>query len=153
MRAFIRHALLSLAQHDGDSQSVKSRGPVKQKGPAQQGALLLVGESGFEPPAPASRRQCSTRLSYSPTVMNGFILEQAGDGNAEDDNSLNSCFTSTFPFSFYNKPLGRGFTFGTFVIIDLSSKFKQNHIHWRKIGGQIERIKRSGMLLGRRRTL
>ena len=28
----------------------------------------LVGERGFEPPAPASRRQCSTRLSYSPTV-------------------------------------------------------------------------------------
>src|SRR4051794_31286483 len=27
---------------------------------------LLVGERGFEPPAPASRRQCSTRLSYSP---------------------------------------------------------------------------------------
>ena len=29
---------------------------------------LLVGERGFEPPAPASRRQCSTRLSYSPTA-------------------------------------------------------------------------------------
>ncbi len=29
--------------------------------------LELVGERGFEPPAPASRRQCSTRLSYSPT--------------------------------------------------------------------------------------
>ncbi len=27
----------------------------------------LVGERGFEPPAPASRRQCSTGLSYSPT--------------------------------------------------------------------------------------
>ena len=27
----------------------------------------MVGERGFEPPAPASRRQCSTRLSYSPT--------------------------------------------------------------------------------------
>ena len=26
----------------------------------------MVGERGFEPPAPASRRQCSTRLSYSP---------------------------------------------------------------------------------------
>ncbi len=26
----------------------------------------LVGERGFEPPAPASRRRCSTRLSYSP---------------------------------------------------------------------------------------
>src|SRR3546814_12975917 len=27
---------------------------------------FLVGERGFEPPAPASRRQCSTRLRYSP---------------------------------------------------------------------------------------
>src|SRR3546814_13224349 len=27
----------------------------------------MVGKRGFEPPAPASRRQCSTRLSYSPT--------------------------------------------------------------------------------------
>ncbi len=34
-------------------------------GPA--GSLTkLVGERGFEPPAPASRRRCSTRLSYSP---------------------------------------------------------------------------------------
>ena len=30
--------------------------------------ILLVGVRGFEPPAPASRRQCSTRLSYTPTV-------------------------------------------------------------------------------------
>src|ERR1700685_2278604 len=27
----------------------------------------LVGVRGFEPPAPASRTQCSTRLSYTPT--------------------------------------------------------------------------------------
>ena len=26
----------------------------------------LVGVRGFEPPAPASRKQCSTRLSYTP---------------------------------------------------------------------------------------
>src|SRR5436305_12155119 len=30
-------------------------------------SCMMVGERGFEPPAPASRRQCSTRLSYSPT--------------------------------------------------------------------------------------
>ena len=30
--------------------------------------VSLVGVRGFEPPAPASRRQCSTRLSYTPTV-------------------------------------------------------------------------------------
>ncbi len=30
--------------------------------------VLLVGVRGFEPPTPASRRQCSTRLSYTPTL-------------------------------------------------------------------------------------
>ena len=29
--------------------------------------IIMVGVRGFEPPAPASRRQCSTRLSYTPT--------------------------------------------------------------------------------------
>ena len=39
----------------------------------------MVGVRGFEPPAPASRRQCSTRLSYTPTqgenrlYQNGWI--------------------------------------------------------------------------------
>src|SRR3546814_422014 len=37
----------------------------------------MVGERGFEPPAPASRRQCSTRLSYSPTGASG--RSQPGD--------------------------------------------------------------------------
>ncbi len=32
----------------------------------------LVGVRGFEPPTPASRRQCSTRLSYTPTVAGGI---------------------------------------------------------------------------------
>ena len=31
----------------------------------------MVGVRGFEPPAPASRTQCSTRLSYTPTHRNG----------------------------------------------------------------------------------
>ncbi len=30
---------------------------------------FLVGVRGFEPPAPASRRQCSTRLSYTPFMQ------------------------------------------------------------------------------------
>jgi hypothetical protein len=36
--------------------------------PRLAGDLLksLVGVRGFEPPAPASRTQCSTRLSYTP---------------------------------------------------------------------------------------
>ena len=38
----------------------------------------MVGERGFEPPAPASRRQCSTRLSYSPTRDSGRIPKKAG---------------------------------------------------------------------------
>jgi hypothetical protein len=29
-------------------------------------SLNLVGVRGFEPPATASRKQCSTRLSYTP---------------------------------------------------------------------------------------
>ena len=29
----------------------------------------LVGVRGFEPPAPASRRRCSTRLSYTPMCL------------------------------------------------------------------------------------
>ena len=38
----------------------------------------VVGERGFEPPAPASRRQCSTRLSYSPTGSARTVLDGAG---------------------------------------------------------------------------
>src|SRR6056297_1122929 len=44
--------------------------PYEQSGRARQSQVskILVGVRGFEPPAPASRRQCSTRLSYTPTV-------------------------------------------------------------------------------------
>jgi len=38
----------------------------------------LVGVRGFEPPAPASRRRCSTRLSYTPTAA-AFIDPQGGN--------------------------------------------------------------------------
>lgn len=41
---------------------------------------LLVGVRGFEPPAPASRRQCSTRLSYTPNLR----LNQVEAGAASD---------------------------------------------------------------------
>ena len=49
-------------------------------GCAARGAahLLMVGERGFEPPAPASRRQCSTRLSYSPTDTRGPMRGRRG---------------------------------------------------------------------------
>ncbi len=39
----------------------------------------LVGVRGFEPPAPASRRQCSTKLSYTPKFASswgGYSIEQ-----------------------------------------------------------------------------
>src|SRR5262249_23003240 len=31
---------------------------------------ILVGASGFEPPTPRSRTECSTRLSHAPTSVN-----------------------------------------------------------------------------------
>ena len=35
----------------------------------------MVGVTGFEPATPATRRQCSTRLSYTPTVgLNNRML-------------------------------------------------------------------------------
>ncbi len=39
----------------------------------------LVGVRGFEPPAPASRRQCSTRLSYTPDLS---VTEEGNDDTA-----------------------------------------------------------------------
>ncbi len=43
----------------------------------------MVGVRGFEPPAPASRRRCSTRLSYTPTgrrmaLMRGAFIAPPG---------------------------------------------------------------------------
>lgn len=35
----------------------------------------MVGVRGIEPPTPASRRQCSTRLSYTPTLVGGLPEE------------------------------------------------------------------------------
>ncbi len=40
--------------------------------------LRLVGVRGFEPPTPASRTQCSTRLSYTPMAR---ILYQSQTGD------------------------------------------------------------------------
>jgi hypothetical protein len=41
----------------------------------------LVGVRGFEPPAPASRTQCSTRLSYTP-AEGGHIAAPRARGKA-----------------------------------------------------------------------
>src|SRR5512147_166708 len=36
--------------------------------------MCLVGASGFEPPTPRSRTECSTRLSHAPTEETLFYL-------------------------------------------------------------------------------
>ena len=48
-------------------------------------SLLLVGVRRFELPAPASRRQCSTRLSYTPCLCRHVAGEAAYsiEGNAD----------------------------------------------------------------------
>ena len=46
------------------------------------GGKKMVGVSGFEPPAPASRRQCSTRLSYTPTFGRDRRRRGAARGSA-----------------------------------------------------------------------
>src|SRR5688572_23519756 len=38
----------------------------------------MVGVRGFEPPAPASRTQCSTRLSYTPTLARNGVAPAQG---------------------------------------------------------------------------
>ena len=48
--------------------------------PRTRSDAMMVGERGFEPPAPASRRQCSTRLSYSPTDARGPRERAGGAG-------------------------------------------------------------------------
>src|SRR5205085_504940 len=40
--------------------------PSPQVTPASRWPVEMVGVTGFEPAAPASRTQCSTRLSYTP---------------------------------------------------------------------------------------
>src|SRR5690625_460372 len=44
--------------------------------------VLLVGVAGFEPAAPASRRQCSTMLSYTPPASEGGYIEAGPSGQA-----------------------------------------------------------------------
>lgn len=51
----------------------------------------LVGVRGFEPPAPASRTQCSTRLSYTPMTVSGLYPSQAILARAETQRSVILC--------------------------------------------------------------
>src|SRR3954464_15502007 len=50
------------------------------EGPPYRGVMRenLVGVRGFEPPAPASRTQCSTRLSYTPTEVAAYSPPREG---------------------------------------------------------------------------
>ena len=41
--------------------------------------MPMVGVRGFEPPAPASRTQCSTRLSYTPAKAAHIALSALAD--------------------------------------------------------------------------
>ena len=74
---------------------------LARQGPDHMGCALmrLVGVRGFEPPAPASRTQCSTRLSYTPrpTVTKGGYsgrgkTPQAGRRQAFADGRSLPCF-------------------------------------------------------------
>ena len=42
----------------------------------------MVGVRGFEPPTPASRTQCSTRLSHTPTVGAGLAASPRSEDAA-----------------------------------------------------------------------
>ena len=41
----------------------------RDSGLYRKSLIFLVGMRGFEPPAPASRTQCSTRLSHIPACI------------------------------------------------------------------------------------
>ncbi len=56
----VSHMQIPRARHRNPTNPVQCENPPVSRG------VLLVGVSGFEPPAPASRRRCSTRLSYTP---------------------------------------------------------------------------------------
>ena len=45
----------------------------------------MVGVRGFEPPTPASRTQCSTRLSHTPTVGTGRSAAPRSEDAAYSD--------------------------------------------------------------------
>ena len=49
------------------------------------------GREDFEPPAPASRRQCSTRLSYSPTDARGLRENPGRRGRASIGRGQGEC--------------------------------------------------------------
>ena len=93
----------------------------------------MVGVSGFEPPAPASRRRCSTRLSYTPTVGARYNAAaggpQAGERNVHK--ARNSQATRTDPQSVNGPIYARTFGLG-----DLDNTFGPPLVYDKNSGGQ-----------------
>ena len=65
--------MVSQVMHGQTSAAQSLRIGSKTKG-FVRGLVILVGVARFELTTPASRRQCSTRLSYTPTVAGGIDL-------------------------------------------------------------------------------
>ena len=60
---------------------LQGRGPDSDQGnrfAGREPGKKMVGVTGFEPVAPASRRQCSTKLSYTPTTNAAGRSRSAG---------------------------------------------------------------------------
>ena len=79
--------------------------------------ILLVGVRGFEPPAPASRTQCSTRLSYTPAKARAYS------------------FPGRLPQGSYSRSAGTAGARG---------KAAQPLQQWRHAVGHLEQVARSG---------
>jgi hypothetical protein len=85
-----------------DVRKLCARDPEKRKGRAATRPNFLkslVGTTGFEPATPASRMQCSTRLSHVPTPLNYSLLDLVSSAcsaeNCSPDNPQLGGFKTT----------------------------------------------------------
>ena len=129
---------------------------------------MLVGVRGFEPPAPASRKQCSTRLSYTPAPRDiarsahyrkawraaPCALEEAEEAPADGGISVAAAGRHRFEHSRRLKALcgavacvevkAAGATFREFGLIELQTlqgeMRHQNHIAGRQRIGRSRRV-------------
>ncbi len=67
---------------------------TRSSGVIRKSLMGLVGVRGFEPPAPASRRQYSTRLSYTPNARNDTQSNDATKGQSHCAFSLSGGATA-----------------------------------------------------------
>src|SRR5271157_2141787 len=72
---------------------------------------FMVGTTGFEPATPASRMQCSTRLSHVPTPLNYSV--SAGLSSAWSDGDLTFFFFRDICFPFVTLFAGCGLLVST----------------------------------------